>query len=157
MALIESFALHTRALSDFFYVPKRGRHRDNAFAFDFFDQPQQWQKIVPPQGPWLAAIKRASADPKDRVDRFGEHLGHLTFKRAAVSDYARGWPVIQVADELGVAVRAFVEHVDDSRVAPDFKAKAWRELPVGARLARVQKAVGIWAKPATTRPYGEVL
>jgi hypothetical protein len=154
MALVESFALHTRALSDFFYVPQRGRHRDNAFAFDFFDSPQGWQRVAPSQGAWLSGIKRSAPKAQDRVDRFGEQLGHLTFKQPAVSDYARGWPVAQVASEIGVALRAFVEAVPDAKVGPDFKQKAWRELPAVVRIPDERKTVGLWARPVVTRRLG---
>jgi hypothetical protein len=154
MALVESFALHTRALSDFFYTEKRGRHADNAFAFDFFDHPQQWRRVAPPQGPWLSGIKRTARNPQDRVDRFGEQLGHLTFKQPAVSDYARGWPVAQVTHEIGVVLRAFIHAVADAKVASDFKNKAWQEIPAVARIPDDHKAIGLWAQPVSTRPFG---
>jgi len=155
MALVESFALHTRALSDFFYKEKRGRqYPDDALAFDFFDQLAQWRRIAPPQGPWLRGIKRSARDPQDRVDRFGEQLGHLTYKQPAVSDYARGWPVAQVTHEIGVVLAAFIHAVADAKVAPDFKPKAWREIPAVARIPDEHKALGLWAQPVSIRPFG---
>ena len=40
-AQVESFAMHTRAMADFFYRFKRGRHASDAFAFDFFSSSQE--------------------------------------------------------------------------------------------------------------------
>jgi hypothetical protein len=155
MALVESFALHTRALSDFFYKEKRARqHPDDAFAFDFFDKPDRSWNLAPPQGPWLRGIKRSARDPQDRVDRFGEQLGHLMFKQPAISDYASGWPVAQVTQEVGVALVAFIHAVADSNVSSDFKAKAWREIPAVARIPGDHKALGLWAQPVGIRPFG---
>jgi hypothetical protein len=145
MALVESFALHTRALSDFFYVPKRSKRQpDIAFAFDFFDPPSLW--APPEQGVWLSRIKRPARKPEDRTDRFGEQIGRLTFKRPALSDYASGWPVVQITNEIGAPLREFITRVDDAGVAPDFKRKALREIPAVARIDAERKAIALYGR-----------
>lgn len=152
-ALVESFALHTRALVDFFYANKPSkRDQDNAYAIDFFDPPAVWPSLRPDQGRWLSAIRlRALKDVNPNVDRFGEHVGHLTYADRPVSDYARGWPTVQVTRAIGAAVRVFGEHVDSAKVEPDFKAKARRELPAASKLDEPRQAMALWTPPVAPR------
>jgi hypothetical protein len=73
-AQVESFAMHTRGLADFFYSFKRGRFDDDAFAFDFFDSPDEWRGIIGEPGQWLRRVqfKPEKGSPEARVDRFGK-------------------------------------------------------------------------------------
>ena len=104
-AQVESFAMHTRAFADFFYRFKRRRF-DDAFAFHFFDSPEDWRKLVGEAGPWLRRVRFTpeTGSPEDRVDRFAQQIAHLNYHVPPVSDFARGWPVMQLSNELGVAL-----------------------------------------------------
>ncbi len=153
-ALVESFALHARGLSDFFFVPKRGR-QPNAFAFDYFadDNPSWHRTLAPEQGPWLRRIKLSDRDPAASVDRFGKEIAHLTFEPdVPLADHARGWPVSPIANEIGEVLHVFVRHVVDGKVADDFKASAWREIPVAARVGPAGLGPGMWGRPVAIRP-----
>jgi hypothetical protein len=147
MALIESFALHARALSDFLYVLK-GR-TDDALAADFF-APGKWERLLPDKGPWLELVKRPG------FDRAGKEIIHLTYHRAPVSEEAQGWSVAQVSVALGVVVRIFIERVPKSRVTEAFLDGAWREIPA---ISRVEWRPGVgpplWPQGALTRGFGE--
>ena len=160
IALIESFALHARELNDFFYVPKRGREPLNAYAFDYFaGEKRTWHgALVPAQGPWLSRIKVAAKDPAARVDRFGKEIAHLTFEEAIpLTEHAHGWPVMQIANELGTVLRVFVQNVSGVKIDANFKTKALREIPLPARLERVEMGALMWARPIATRPTSRVL
>jgi hypothetical protein len=153
MALVESFALHARALVDFFFTRKRQeRYPEDAYAIDFFDPPTRWHRLMPEQGPWLSGIRLRAPKGGQAVDRFGQQLGHLNYVVAPLSDYARGWPTVQISRDLGAVLQVFVNHVDPRNVAPDFKSKAQREVPVAARLGNERQVLALWTPPATTRP-----
>lgn len=154
-ALVESFALHARGLGDFFYIPKRGSYKESAFAFDFFDDDNlSWNDdLKPPQGPWLRRIKRGGSDPAGRLDRFGQEIAHLTFADdISLAEHARGWPVVQIANEIGEVLRVFVDNVADATVVGDFKAKARREIPLAARLDNAGLGAGLWGRPLVAGP-----
>ncbi len=112
MAMIEAFALHARALLDFF-TKETGRG-DDALAAEFFE-PDEWAKLRPMPGEWAHQIKRK------RLDRVGKQIAHLTYYKDV-----RAWPVVQIAGDLGRVLSVFVKHVPADHVADDFKAAAWR-------------------------------
>lgn len=150
-ALVESFALHTRGLADFFFTFHGSRHASDAFAFQFFDSPSQWRQLVGEPGPWLRRVRfrPERGSPEAAVDRFGEQIAHLNFVTQPVSELARGWPVMQLANEVGRATSTFVTSVDDRLVHPSFKSMAWREIPVAARHDPDLTPLLVWTRPAS--------
>ena len=154
-ALVESLALHTRALSDFFYSRRRGTHRhqrDDAFAFDFFEpRRERWFTIAGEPGPWVRSVRMYGEPGTTAIDRFGSQIGHLNYRVVPVSDYARGWPVMQLAHELGAVVCAFADAVPDAKVSTDFKARTRGETPLTARLPTQRLPIALWTTPATPR------
>jgi hypothetical protein len=153
-AAIESFGLHSRALTDFFFTKKQGRGEDDAFAFHFFEPPQTWIDVMPPQGPWLRQVRmRATKAGGKPVDQFGAQIAHLSFRSTAPSDFARGWPVMQVASEMGSALRVFLDNVQPAVLAPHFHDAAAREIPVIARLDGGPHPMAVWTPPELHRPW----
>jgi hypothetical protein len=57
--VLESFALHARALIDFFFKPKRSWPHD-ALASDFF-APGEWEDLRPEAGPWIQLVRGATS------------------------------------------------------------------------------------------------
>ena len=155
-AQVESFAMHTRGLADFYFKFQRtGRHaKHDAFAFDFFASAEHWRRIIGEPGPWLrrARFQPEKGSAEEYVDRFGAQIAHLNYKASPASDFARGWPVMQLASEIGAATARFVAEVDDGKVAPDFKDKAWREIPVVARLEDAVMPLAAWTRPSLRLP-----
>ena len=144
-ALIESFALHTRAFADFFYRDT-GRD-DDAFATHYFP-PNAWQTIRPAAPRWVQSIRGRGRD------RVGKEIVHLTYHRLTLADDARGWPVVQVAGAVGTVLRVFIEEVDDRLVAPEFKQSVWAEIPVFARVGPRQGTTApVWPDAATLQAY----
>ena len=148
MALVESFAVHTRALADFFFQAKRGsRFPNDAFAIDYFDSPKNWIKLAGPPGHWLRAIR----DQRSQVDRFGAQIGHLNYGTHPLSEDATGWPTVQLMREMGSTLQTFIDNVPPQRVSDDFTMKARAEVPLAARLQGQPLALALWTPPATTR------
>jgi len=150
-AQVESFAMHTRGLADFFYTFKKGNFDDDAFAFHFFKSAEEWRDIVGEAGPWLRRV-RFKGSREERVDRFGKQIAHLNYDEDPVSDFARGWPVMQLSSEIGAALAQFTLTVDKAKVARDFKAKAWREIPAVAKLNDPSLPFVVWTRPSLRLP-----
>lgn len=148
-ALVESFAMHTRGLADFFFTFKGSRHDSDAFAFHFFASADEWRSIVGEPGPWLRRVRfrPERGSPEERTDRFGEQVAHLTYNAEPASSFAAGWPTMQLANEIGLAACAFIDHVDDTLVASDFKDQAIREVPVRAKLGDRLMPLVLWTPP----------
>jgi hypothetical protein len=144
-ALLESFALHARALHDFFYKPKRGRHGDDALAMDYVGQ-RRWEKARPEAGEWSKYIK----DPSEHLDRVGREVLHLSYWRLSTDAQAvRGWPVMQIAGEVGAVLRLFIENVADRLVVPNFKGDAMAEIPAFVRISGSGAAPAFWPRAAS--------
>ena len=156
-ALCESFAVHTRGLADFLFTFATSRHPDDAFAYHFFSNTESWKDLVGEPGPWTSQVRRrrAKGQTSTTVDRFGEQVGHLNFRLAPVSDYARGWPVMQLASELGRSLRTFSDAVDPGLVSTRFKPKVLRELPAVSRIDTTYSPMGVWTRPHVVRPRSD--
>lgn len=148
-ALLESFAMHTRGLADFFYTFKKGRGAADAAAFHFFGSANDWREVVGPPGPWLRRVRfRPEKNSREaRTDRFGEQIAHLTYHAEPVSDLASGWPTMQLASEVGTAAWRFINAVDDAHVHPGFKTLASRELPARSKLDDGLLPMLLWTPP----------
>lgn len=150
MALVESFALHTRVLADFFFKDKtRANKKTDARAWDYFPTREAWKKVAGDLPLWLSKVQNPD---HNYGDKFGRELAHLGFHEASLSERAGGWPVAQINTELGRVVHAFVDHVDDAKVARHFKTALRREIPLAAVLGAGPHALGIGTRPETTRP-----
>ena len=151
-AMVESFALHTRGLADFFFTTSGSanpRRVHDAWALQFFDPPDRWAELVGDPGPWLRQVYVRKSKSADHVDRFGTLVAHLNHWDPPGSELARGWPVMQLAHNLGLADAKFVRHVDSEKVVPRFRNEALREVPVSARLdqSRLMPMLA-WTRPA---------
>jgi hypothetical protein len=143
MALVESFAMHARALVDFFFREK-GRS-DDAFASHFFSH-RTWEKLRLSQGPWISEVRQPA------LDRFGKEIAHLNYHRVTLAEQARGWPVVQIAGAIGEVLWVFGANVDQSRVMTDFKVRAEREIPAFARLGSWPGAIApVWPRASATQ------
>lgn len=150
-AMVESFALHTRGLADFFFTvqgSKNSRKRFDAWAIHYFMPTERWAEIVGLPGPWLRRVYLRPSSGVAGVDRFGAQIAHLNYREPPASELARGWPVMQIANDLALAVAAFVRNVEPALVGASFCDKVWRQLPVGARLNRPLLPLATWTRPA---------
>lgn len=96
-AYLEAFAIHYRALRDFFYptTPRKG----DMLAKHYFDV-GRWEKIRPAESDALRAGR----------DRVGKEIAHLTYSR--VRDEKSVWLYFRIADDMRTVMAAFFSEID---------------------------------------------
>ena len=104
---IESLAVHTRVLVEFFYG-REGRAR--AIAADFFDRESDWAAVRPKRPRSLQLINK----------RVGEEIAHLSYQRNAP---AKNWDYEAVWRDLRTVVAIFAEHAANDRISNDWRTK----------------------------------
>ena len=97
-ALLESFAIHFRALVDFLYRPANARSDDMA-AEDFFDDQARWSEVRPTISPILDRGRR----------RAHKEIAHLTYARLAITESEKGWPFREITTEIRSLMDLFQE------------------------------------------------
>ena len=97
-ALLESFAIHFRALVDFLYPPANARSDDMA-AEDFFDDQTRWSEMRPTISPILDRGRR----------RAHKEIAHLTYARLTVTKSEKEWPFGEITTEIRRLMDLFQE------------------------------------------------
>ena len=98
-AMVESFAIHTRNLADFFY-PKRTRP-DDVVAAHYFDSSDTWEKLCPPASEVLSAARK-------KADK---EIAHLTYTRQKVTPEKKPWRFVELSQQIQPAIDAFCRSV----------------------------------------------
>ena len=118
-AVLESFIIHIRAVTNFLYAKEP--QVDDAIAEDFFDTPEEWTKIRPALSKLLSQAKR----------RAGKEVAHLTYARLDVIPERKPWPFVQISDEISLVIKAFLENVPKNRLGSKWSP------PIGRPNARL--------------------
>ena len=92
-ALLESFIIHLRNLSDFFYSDSD--RNDDVLAADFFDKPEEWKSGAMPQ------------TLKDARERANKEVSHITYKRKGAGDIAKSWNVTGLSNDIETTAKQF--------------------------------------------------
>ena len=112
---IESFAIHLRALLDFFYMPPEKARSDDILAEHFFTDPQLWREARPQLSEQeLAAIR----------ERVGKEIAHLTYRRLFLTEPEKLWPFIDLKRTALDALEAFLENVDRSLLSERWRIQS---------------------------------
>jgi hypothetical protein len=99
-ANLESFLVHVRILTDFFYSNRQ--EEDDAIAEDFLEDPICWKKARTPR-------KKTSLNIHERV---AKEIVHLTHKRADRTDPSkRIWYFLPIAADVKKLAEIFYEIV----------------------------------------------
>jgi hypothetical protein len=106
-AVLESLTVHARALLDFLYATEKPRP-DDVIAEDYFDEPSRWREIRPQMTATLTMAR----------ERVGKEVAHLTYARLEGTPEDKQWPVAQIAEDINIALAAFLEHVSKDRLSP---------------------------------------
>lgn len=114
-ALIESFAMHTRALSDFLWP--NGAHSDDVLASHYF-----------PTGKWTAPGKRDFKEPRLAANA---NIAHISYLRLDVTPPGKGWAVLGIAETMRSAMNDFYGHVDHGLLSEEWTSPGF---PEGVRL-----------------------
>jgi len=97
--LIESLALHSRVLIDFFYGNK-GKYLDNIIAQDFLPEDIRWSEIRPEMSYFLKKVKIKA----------NKQLAHLCLGRIElIRKDEHGWQFDKVYQELGAVINLFLK------------------------------------------------
>jgi hypothetical protein len=118
-ALLESFLIHVRVLTDFFYPEHhykkvdRKKH-DDIMAKNFFELPDKWSKIRPPK----------SDNLNEAETRANKLLAHLTYTRLTTTQEESRWKPEKITDELGKVVDIFLQNVPR-----EFLGSKWNSEP----------------------------
>lgn len=97
-ALLESFVIHMRAMSDFFYAERR--KPDDVLAADFFPA-EDWLRIRPTETDIL----------KNARKRAHKEIVHLTYERLNVTPEAKAWSFLDIARDVHTVMGVFLRHV----------------------------------------------
>lgn len=92
-ALVESFVIHARLLTEFLY--RDDSYKDNIMAKDFFSPTQAWtDEIRPPKGNLLDKTEKDAH----------KFLAHLTYTRLLVK---KKWRYKEIVNEIAVRLDEF--------------------------------------------------
>ena len=105
-ALLDSFAIHSRALLYFLYPTNP--QPDDVIAKDFFDNSSEW---VEEQSECLKPIRKP----------INKRVAHLTYYRLNVKPKEKAWQYTNIADEIGKTLSKFLHKVPPSRVGKSFR------------------------------------
>ena len=120
-ALLESIAVHARALIEFAYADPDTARSDDVIAADFLPD---WPQIRPPESKFLRQMK-VQAD---------KQIMHITRERTIAED-VRQWKYGRVHTELQLILADFIRQVPDDKVIPRFPKAARAAFPV-AKLSK---------------------
>lgn len=104
-ALLESFALHLRALIEFPYGEKR--QDDDVGAEEYVADEKAWLRD-------RKALPRRLAAARTRANK---QMAHLTLKRYQTGP-RKAWPVGQLMRDIAVPLGVFAKHAVRSRLHP---------------------------------------
>jgi hypothetical protein len=104
-ALLESFVVHFRSLSDVFY-PGSNVKSDDVLASDFFDDPTAWEGLRP-------ALSDAFNTARTRANK---EIAHLTYARLNVVAEAKAWNITALVDEMAAVISKFCASVPAGRL-----------------------------------------
>jgi hypothetical protein len=105
-ALLESFVIHFRGLLDFFYPPATVKY-DDVIAADYFDDPNEWERIKP--SPLSTTLSQAKT-------RAHKEVAHLTYARLEVTPEQKGWAFVDIANEMHSLMELFLKNVPKNRL-----------------------------------------
>jgi len=114
-ALLESFLIHARALTDFLRLscPEKVRSKkqreDDVIAPHFFTPPEGWQP---------GAMPEILQDTKTRV---GKDLCHITYTNLDAPAEQKPWDFVKIADEVKKVTNGFVDKVPKNLLGQRWK------------------------------------
>jgi hypothetical protein len=103
-ALLESYAIHARALTDFFYPPRTYKKND-VIAENYVPD---WRDKRP-------SMSKTLSDARDRTNT---EIAHLTFHRVSVIGQAKCWSDPGLANEIMTLCGSFLRLVKASDLCP---------------------------------------
>ncbi len=106
-ALVESWAVHLRAIVDFLYPPK-SLNPDDVVASDFFENPSEWEAALPAMSETLVRGRKRAA----------KEIVHLSYRRIGINHEDKQWHFVALAREVEPLIALFLHHVPKSKLGP---------------------------------------
>ena len=97
-ALLESFVIHVRAVSDFFYAERK--RPDDVLAADFF-RAEEWARIRPVETDVLKKARK----------RAHKEIVHLTYERLNVTPEAKPWSFLEITRDVNSVLQVFLKSI----------------------------------------------
>lgn len=97
--VIESFAIHTRNLFEFFYKPKS--RDDDIIASDFLLKKHEFRHRKSKKKTLAVVWKKAN-----------KQVSHLTYARNNYDKRTKGWNVASIKPKMEMTIRVFLESLD---------------------------------------------
>jgi len=114
-SLLESFAIHVRALIGFFY--SENPRTDDIIAEDFFENQNDWQRVRPLKTQILDTAKK-------RADK---EVAHLTYNRLDVTPEQKPWEFLKIFDDLQAPIKIFLDNVSKDLLCSNWEATKNRQ------------------------------
>jgi hypothetical protein len=109
-SLLESFTVHARALTHFFF-PAGRVHDEDVLAEDYFSHPATWDGM-------RGSVPVVLTDVRSRV---GTEIAHLSYARLSILPAARGWNIKAIVSALAPLIDVFKNNADRLSVTPAAK------------------------------------
>lgn len=94
--IVESFAMHTRVLIDFFYGKRN--YPDDMIAQDFLPEDVDWVKVQPP-------LTEVLKEAKTKADK---QLVHLSFTRLKLEkEGKKEWKILEIFNDMNKVIDSF--------------------------------------------------
>jgi hypothetical protein len=103
-AIVETFAIHTRALLQFFFSEKFRTRDTDIVAEHFFDPSDSWRRV---------RVRDWDDDLADLRDRVGREIAHITSFRQAYPIEDKRWPIQEILFEIASLARRFLDAVPE--------------------------------------------
>jgi hypothetical protein len=103
-ALLESFAIHLRNLTDFLFTLPKDARTDDIVAADYFDSPGAW-----------TPGNRSTTLGEAQV-RANKEISHITYKRKDSTDITKPWPVADLFDEIDSISKNFAREASGQKL-----------------------------------------
>lgn len=108
-ALLESFAIHVRALVKFFY--DENPHKDDVIAEDFYLKGMDWKSIRPEKTAILIQVE----------NRANKEVAHLTYNRQTITSKQKIWEFIPIYEEMNEVITVFLNNVPKENLGDKWK------------------------------------
>lgn len=134
-AFLESFAIHTRILKEFFHPS--GAKDNVVLAEHYFDDRMTWRRV---RGRLPKAL--------DVDRRVGTEIAHLTYDRLDVTPEAKNWNIPEIWMAMTQLVTTFVQHASPQRLSHVWASSA--ESAKASATATNSVTTGTTASPQVT-------
>lgn len=109
---LETFNLHARNLTEFFYHGSK-KYQSDARAYDFFEDKKIWE----------AARPQKTSNIANLMTRTGREMAHLTYLRISGIPPEKSWHVDKLNYEILKVVKSFLENLPGIYLSAELESR----------------------------------